>query len=88
MQDDVIIILDLLKDLWQQKRNKFIGLHPVRYGANDVREELIDNQFSSFFNSEFVDGSVGGNLSPLYDFNDAELIELLKGLISGEREPV
>lgn len=88
MQDDVVIILDLLKDLWQQKRWKFTGPQLVTYGIGDVREELVDNKFSSFFSSEFVDTSVGGNLSPLYDFNDAELIELLKGLISGDREPV
>ena len=81
--DKVTTILDLLKDLWNIKKDQFIGLQPVEVEPGKTEEMEIDNQFANFFSSEFIDTSAGGNLSPLFDYSDDDLIVILQNLIKG-----
>jgi len=81
--EKAVVILNLLRDLWELKKYQYVGLQPLYSKHGKMTKEVVTNQFSCFFNGEFVDTSVGGNSSPLYDYSDDELIELLTELIQG-----
>lgn len=86
-EEKAVIILDLLKELWELKKHQFVGMQPLTDRSGNVTEELVTNQFPCFFNSEFVDTCVGGNLSPLYHYNDNELISVLRESIEKAKLP-
>ena len=83
MEDDVTKILDLLKELWNLKKDQFLGLQPIETERGKTEMMEIDNKFANFFSGEFIDTSVGGDLSRLDEYYDAEGNAILQNLSKG-----